>query len=120
MREIKFRAWVPRPGKFFLWGVGDINNDGANFSGPPADPSAIHEQYTCLKDKNSKEIYEGDIVMFHDQSTFIVAWLSLGAGFALKDMNISSYMGLAGVNTVCSVIGNIHEHDHLLEDGQNG
>jgi len=52
MREIKFRAWDKDLHKMYnKWTV--IPDD---------DRSHILMQYTGLKDKNGKEIYEGDIV----------------------------------------------------------
>ena len=59
MREIKFRAWNIPTKNMFYWGtLQRINRtDSRNIE-------AEHNhfmQYTGLKDKNGKEIYEGDI-----------------------------------------------------------
>lgn len=72
-------------------------------------------QYTGLKDKNGKEIYEGDI--FHCGDTnilYIVVWND--NGFQGKQVKSSSYCGLEYWKNKIEVIGNIYENPELLEE----
>ena len=67
MREIKFRAWNDSSNSFYT----DIKllSTLAFFEGEGVvnvfDDNLIFEQYTGLKDKNGKEIYESDIIQFN-------------------------------------------------------
>lgn len=120
MREIKFRGWHKGLNKWvygFLTrnknGVYFIENEDSHFG--IADVSSIC-QYTGLKDKDDCEIYEGDIVRVHEGEDFI--WeeqvIENSGGYWVDE----NYLG--AIHSFCEVIGNIYEHNHLLEESQNG
>ncbi|MBW0222317.1 YopX family protein [Lentilactobacillus otakiensis] len=83
------------------------------------------EQFTGLKDKNGKEIYEGDILAWHSNIYRKHDWVGLvlyrGAGFAVQESD-KSYSSPEWLDCACrkdaniiEVIGNIHENPELLE-----
>lgn len=65
-------------------------------------------QFTGLKDKNGKEIYEGDIVSFLGE-TWEVIYFETYAGFMLGNGN-----DLMNITTQEELIGNIYENPELL------
>ena len=61
-REKKFRTWDKANKRMFL---PEIHFSNGNLSGSTR--GIILMQYTGLKDKNEKEIFEGDIVLSHPE-----------------------------------------------------
>lgn len=84
------------------------------------------QRYTGLRDKNGKEIYEGDIWR-NDVSMYVVFWSKEYAGFRAKVVQ-SDYALIKGLTftlrqytedvNVVEVIGNIYENQELLEVGK--
>ena len=71
MREIKFRAWHNNAKRYMedlclYLDSGELGDVSECFHNLENKEDYVLEQYTGLKDKNGKEIYEGDIVEFDD------------------------------------------------------
>ena len=114
MREIKFRAWDIRNKKMFMvsqmsfrtnWDVFRLwDNDRWDEFHIENPDDCVLMQYTGLKDKNGKEIYEGDIV-------YVAGWGNMEVEFPFVDIYTASYEGDIG-----EIIGNIHENPELLNE----
>lgn len=77
-------------------------------------------QYTGLKDRNGKEIYEGDIVKVHKGKYVVEYWTGqLLVSWFLKSTTSgdTEYMEMACIGE-SEVIGNIYENPELLKSLQ--
>lgn len=105
-REIKFRAWDK---KDKLWVAGfNIPQSGINTEWG----DKVLMQFTGLKDKNGKEIYEGDIVKLKYGPPYEVKYSQKDAMFILTTTN-SVGLGMDLVDK--EIIGNVWENSDLLK-----
>ena len=79
-------------------------------------PALILMQSTGLKDKNGVEIFEGDIVRWHDVVTWDYSVTFKDGVFCISDDPSSNFYHLKeDINGKFEVIGNIYENPELLE-----
>lgn len=99
----------------------------ANGSSYRVDPATVG-QYTGLKDKNGKRIFEGDIVAqnWHDHdepaddSFGEVVFCEYDCSLSVMDVNKDGIVPLGRCSAYhweAEVIGNIHDNPELLEGG---
>lgn len=132
-REIKFRAWESKSEKmiysdnldddeFFLIDengihcgcIGEETDDTGFTYGVSIDLDCEIMQFTGLKDKNGREIYEFDIVKLND----IICPISWDDGgfHMITDKQQGKIHALQDILKHFEVIGNIYEDYELLND----
>jgi hypothetical protein len=108
MREIKFRAWWKYEDKWVYTVRGPsstLHPNGGSFD--------FIEQFTGLKDKNGREIYEGDKV--EDEHGFIKEVCYGNGAFYLKDHDVRYWLhdyakqDIPGIASNLKVVGTIHD-----------
>ena len=124
MREIKFRAWDKhtKTMDYYQPAIFDMLMQKKNCKSKTND--FILMQFTGLKDKNGKEIYEGDIVTALDEMIKgelkgsvryyeKVGWFAIDFwGDKEEHLNFNDLINL-------EVIGNIYENKELLTQDTN-
>ena len=128
MKGLKFRVWdkerecyldetelagITPDGKYILY----IEEE--EISKLEIEGGYILEQYTGLKDKNGKEIYEGDIVEYttcyygkEKRHRKVVEWKEWDS----DDFGEPHNIGYFNLSECMEVIGNVHENANLLEE----
>jgi len=144
MREIKFRAWdkdnkvmwaitelnwrTPRQGSEIFYKRGVFGNNeqplGANAEYVSM-TSIILMQYTGLKDRNNKEIYEGDVVKATKSNPYafgLEKYRGIDGKYEIIfcEGNFTIYKGLLMMEDTVNlmgleIIGNIYENPELIK-----
>lgn len=126
MREIKFRGKRLDNGEWIYGSllVSHFKDDKkeryfiTQFSGNytfehEVDPATVG-QYTGLKDKNGKEICEGDILL-DESGTYAVVGYSMGAFYVDFGEGFDLQYFTECIDEICEVVGNIHDDPELLK-----
>lgn len=118
-REIKFRVWDKNNSEM-IWFYELANNPIMLRDSMTASGTLNIElmQYTGLKDKNGKEIYEGDILNY-DNALFKVVFIPGEIG--MKRIIVEKAKPTYRLHKIQGeIIGNIYKTPELLKNKNNG
>jgi len=113
MRDIKFRAWGPNCK--YMWPWEEFQHCFISAMFDPKHGEKVLMQYTGLKDKNGKEIYEGGICLTRGFIAEAGKQTRPECRFEVEQTIASWYIVFCrqSANNI-EVIGNIHENPELI------
>ena len=118
MREFKFRAWDTEKQEMATVNYIGLNDYEVGMEDEECRRWRAAYPYVCrlmqyvgCKDKNNKEIYEGDIVKTKEHKGQII----YSKGMFFIDVKGDFYLPIYNVSEFMEVIGNIYENPELLE-----
>ncbi|MGL5347560.1 MAG: YopX family protein [Peptostreptococcaceae bacterium] len=129
MREIKFRVWDEETSKMYkgnevIFAFRDELEEVYVIKDKIADELIDYKlmQYTCLKDINGKEIFEGDIVKVENHNSELrnmtgqVIYSEIDASYWVIEGTKENHFGstISSEFNEYEVIGNIYENRELL------
>lgn len=122
MREILFRGKRLDTGEWIEGDLLRINGHVFIFPDPApkdkVDPATVG-QYTGLKDKNGKKIYEADILTVTFRNMGVVEWRDGGFVVNFGDMGMFELTHCFGYTYQMCITGNIHDNADLIKIDDN-
>ena len=119
MRDIRFRAWDKEDNKMY-YGISLCSQDSGIHpnNGDWDDTCDLEDccimQYTGLKDKRGKELYESDIISHSAyKQNYQIEYIPDAGGYVVKSHNHTCPL-TAMCQKYLEIIGNIYENPELI------